>query len=50
MFSQSVTKNYGAKRRKIRSRSKDRRVFGETASGTRKENYNGNPMRGGIRL
>jgi len=46
----SVTKNFGSKRRKIRNRRKDRRVFGQTAAGTRKENYSGAPMRGGIRL
>lgn len=50
MFSKSVTSRPDTRRKSVRNFKKSRRTFSKTADHTRKENYNGNPMRGGIRL
>jgi len=53
MFRKDVTSGSHHQRGRMNNRSKDRRVFSDTASGTRRENTlsaSGNPKRGGIRL
>lgn len=50
MFSNDISSSNRRPFRKRMNRGRDRRVFSRTGSRTRSENFNSNPMRGGIRL